>query len=359
MDAATPKDELDPFNEALGGTWAVDFRTWRVRWSDQARRLHGVQRSHTPTIWQALDFIEPADRPELFACALRCAQDNSPFEVEVGLCTAQGERKRVRITGFSLEGADGARAMHGTISRIGDRPEQEDDAAAVRELLTSVQEWELVGRGLRHELKGPLAVINAFAHVLARSEPELSAQGAHRLGRIRAAVLHMESLLEGLERFAPLATHTICRERVDMSEIANVCVSMLADAEPERAIDVRIQKDLVAMGDPHMLRLVVQNLISNAWKFTRGRDDARIEFDVEAESAGDASPVFVVRDNGAGFDMKDAPRVFTPFERLHSHDEYGGTGLGLAIVRRAIERHGGSVWTRAESGAGAAFFFQV
>ena len=169
----------------------------------------------------------------------------------------------------------------------------------------------------------------------------------------------MESLLEGLLQFTPLASHSPSDERVDLSAIAEECVALLRASEPQRQVDVTIQRNLVTRADPGLMRLVLQNLLSNAWKFTRPRPDARIAFEREPVEDAGAAPVFVVRDNGVGFEMVHAPRVFAPFERLHADEAFCGAGLGLAIVRRAVERQGGSVWVHAGEGEGARFYFQV
>ena len=144
---------------------------------------------------------------------------------------------------------------------------------------------------------------------------------------------------------------------VDMSALAEDVVAGLADADPGRAIDLRIEPGMRAQGDRTLLQNLLENLLGNAWKFTRDRDDARIEF--SSEMGDDQRPWFVVRDNGAGFDPDYASKLFKPFQRLHSQDEFPGHGIGLASVKRIIERHGGEIRAEGRPGQGAAFRFRL
>jgi signal transduction histidine kinase len=145
------------------------------------------------------------------------------------------------------------------------------------------------------------------------------------------------------------------RKRVDISELARDVLADLRDAHPERDIDVRIADGLTADGDAHLIRLVLVNLLGNAWKFTARSNPAVIEVD----GTGPDRSVFTIRDNGAGFDMRYAAKLFDPFQRLHSTSDFEGTGIGLAIVARIVHRHGGRIWAEGETGHGATFFFTL
>ncbi len=146
------------------------------------------------------------------------------------------------------------------------------------------------------------------------------------------------------------------RERVDLSGLARSVVAQLGLLEPERRVDVVVADGLEAEGDPHLLRLVLENLLGNAWKFTAREPEARIEFGALDEGGRTA---FYVRDNGVGFDMAYAHKLFAPFQRLHAATEFPGTGIGLATVHRVVARHGGRVWAVGEEGKGATFFFTL
>jgi light-regulated signal transduction histidine kinase (bacteriophytochrome) len=147
------------------------------------------------------------------------------------------------------------------------------------------------------------------------------------------------------------------RTPVDLSGLAHSVLADLRQAEPDRVVDVIIAEHLGTTGDQHLLRLVLVNLIGNAWKFTGRADPATIHFELSREDA--AERVFAVRDNGAGFNMDYAVKLFEPFQRLHGRGEFDGSGLGLAIVARILRRHGGRVWAEGEPGLGATFYFTV
>jgi light-regulated signal transduction histidine kinase (bacteriophytochrome) len=146
------------------------------------------------------------------------------------------------------------------------------------------------------------------------------------------------------------------RRHVDLSHLAREVVAELRRQEPERAIEIAIADGLETEVDARLMRIVLENLFGNAWKFTRRTAAPRIEFGVES---GEAGPIYHVRDNGAGFDMRYAEKLFRPFQRLHGEAEFPGTGIGLATIHRVIERHGGRIWTEAAIDQGATFFFTL
>jgi signal transduction histidine kinase len=155
---------------------------------------------------------------------------------------------------------------------------------------------------------------------------------------------------------ARLATQPLARQPVDLSQLAAFVLDDLRRGAPERHVEVMIEPGLRARGDPTLLRLVLENLLGNAWKYSAQVTRARVEF---GAATADGQRVFAVRDNGAGFDMRVADHLFGLFQRLHSAKDFPGTGVGLASVRRIVQRHGGEVWAESESGRGAAFFFTL
>lgn len=184
----------------------------------------------------------------------------------------------------------------------------------------------------------------------------LDAQGTDYLRRIRAASQRMAQLIDDLLELARLTRSEIRREPVDLSALARAVAVDLRKAQPERQVNFRIADGVIAEGDPRLLRVVLVNLFGNAWKFTANRPSATIEFSV---SRSDGTPAYVVRDDGAGFDMAYAGRLFGAFQRLHGASEFEGTGIGLATVQRIIHRHGGRVWAEGEVGKGATFSFTL
>jgi light-regulated signal transduction histidine kinase (bacteriophytochrome) len=146
-------------------------------------------------------------------------------------------------------------------------------------------------------------------------------------------------------------------ESVDLSALAREILGGLQRSQPERPVETRISTGLMAHGDPHLLRILLENLLSNAWKFTGKSPHSLIEFGIQG--GNDCRPVFYVRDNGAGFDMAYADKLFGAFQRLHAPSEFPGTGIGLATTQRIVNRHGGRVWTEAKTGEGATFYFTL
>ena len=166
----------------------------------------------------------------------------------------------------------------------------------------------------------------------------------------------LRELLDGLLRFAPLATLPMQHASVSLSHLASGAIDFLRARDPDREVTVHVEPGLVAWGDPGLLRLLVFNLVGNAWKFTAKVAQPKVT--VGAQRQGNET-VFFVADNGAGFDMAYADRLFAPFSRLHPDREYAGTGIGLTTVRRIVERHGGRIWADATVGQGATFFFTL
>lgn len=211
-----------------------------------------------------------------------------------------------------------------------------------------------------HDLRSPLNTIHAFSHLLIKAEGDhISSKGQHYLSRINAAAKQMGELIDGLLALAHLSREQFKSEPVDLSAIARLIASDCSEREPERQMQtqVQIQDGLRVSGDPRLLSAVLQNLLGNAWKFTSGQPLAHIEVGSQLDAQGDT--LFFVRDNGAGFDMAFAHKLFGTFERLHSPEEFAGSGIGLATVKRIIERHGGRVWAESRLNEGATFYFTL
>jgi len=164
----------------------------------------------------------------------------------------------------------------------------------------------------------------------------------------------MHLLIEDLLRLLQTSHGELRRTPVDLSRIANEVMDRLRADEPHRSVTVDIADGMIVAGDPRLLTLVIENLLSNAWKFTSKRDEATIQVGMQC---GDDGDVCFVRDNGAGFDAGSAGKLFTAFQRFHTMSEFEGTGLGLAIVQRILQRHGGRIWAESTVGAGATFYF--
>jgi len=210
---------------------------------------------------------------------------------------------------------------------------------------------------IAHDLRAPVRAINGFCEmVLKGSAGKLDLQTSGYLKRIVAGGQHLANLIDDLLGMARMSRQEIRRKAIDLSELAKTAVASLAQANPQRDVRVAIQPGMSANADPGLICAVLENLIGNAWKFTAKSPAARIDVGVED---GDGESVYFVRDNGAGFDMQYAHKLFAPFQRLHHAIEFEGTGIGLATVKKIIGRHGGRVWIESAIGVGTTIFFTI
>ena len=231
-------------------------------------------------------------------------------------------------------------------------------AARTRELSEANRELESFAYSVSHDLRAPLRGIEGFSRMLGERHADgLDATGRDYLDRVRKGTARMGELIDALLKLARIGRAEPDVADVDLSALAADVASGLGDAEPARRVAIHIQPGMHADGDRTLLHNLLENLLGNAWKFTRGRDDARVEF--RRETDADGRDWFVVRDNGAGFDPDYANKLFKPFQRLHSQDEFPGHGIGLASVKRIVERHGGEIEAESQPGQGATFRFTL
>ncbi|MBK1689920.1 sensor histidine kinase [Rubrivivax gelatinosus] len=209
-----------------------------------------------------------------------------------------------------------------------------------------------------HDLRAPIRVVEGFTRILKEDYGrQLDRLGNEHLDRVLGAAARMNHMIDSMLALAKLSQQPLARQPVDLSQLAAWVVDDLRrQSPPERRVDVEIEPGLVTRGDPTLLRLVLENLLGNAWKYSARNPKARIVF---ASQPHEGRVSFYVRDNGAGFDMRSADRLFGLFQRLHSASEFPGSGVGLASVRRIVRRHGGEVWAEAEPGRGATFHFTL
>jgi PAS domain S-box-containing protein len=220
------------------------------------------------------------------------------------------------------------------------------------------RELKTFNYSVSHDLRAPLRRVNGFVAALESAcGDELNAKGKELIVEIRAATEHMSALIQALLKLATLGRSELQCQQIDLSSLAHIVAADLQQGDPSRQVEVIIPEGIFATGDADLLRIVIDNLMGNAWKFTSLVDCARIEFGVTYPANKPAQ--YFVRDNGAGFDMRYADRLFGAFQRLHLEDEFPGTGIGLASVQRIIHRHGGRIWAESSLGHGATFYFDV
>ncbi len=311
----TPRDELDRINKALKA------------WEPVRVELVNYKKSGEP-FWLELEIVPIADDTGWYTHWVAVQRDIT-------------ERKQRQLQTLQLNA-------------------ELEDRVQVRtaQLEAANRELEAFSYSVSHDLRSPLNTVNGFGQLLQKSNADnLNDKGKHYLNRIRAGTQQMGELIEGLLSMAKMSRNALRPETVDLSAIALRVEQECREREPERPVALRVQPGLKVRGDPTLLLLVMQNLLSNAWKYTSKQPSAVIDVGATLNESGET--VYFVRDNGAGFDMAHADKLFGAFQRLHTPTDFAGTGVGLANVKRVVERHGGRVWAEGYLQAGATFFFTI
>ena len=227
-----------------------------------------------------------------------------------------------------------------------------------KELAGANKELEAFSYSIAHDLRAPLRAIDGYSHAILEDYAEdLPAEAQADLARVRKASQRMSTLIDELLGLSRITRRELLSAPVDLSALASEITADLQLDDTSRDVRVEIEGGLDVTGDPELLRLVLQNLLENAWKFTAQTEHASVELGRVGVANGHST--FAVRDNGAGFDMRYADKLFRPFERLHRHEEFSGTGVGLTTVARVLNRHGGKIWAESTPGEGASFFFDL
>jgi light-regulated signal transduction histidine kinase (bacteriophytochrome) len=231
----------------------------------------------------------------------------------------------------------------------------EELARANAELAQANRELEAFSYSVSHDLRAPLRTISAFTYALIEDFGDaIDDKARDHIRRVLAATARMSDLIDALLELSRISRTPIGRHRVDLSQLAAVVLDELARRDPTRAVRLDITPGLVIDADGRLMRILLDNLLGNAWKFTRHVAAPRIEVGMTGE---DERRALFVRDNGAGFDMAFAGKLFLPFQRLHTVAEFPGTGIGLASAQRILHRHGGEIWAEGRIDHGATFYF--
>ncbi|MEO7055469.1 MAG: ATP-binding protein [Caldimonas sp.] len=253
-----------------------------------------------------------------------------------------------------------AAALATWLSRRPARPSRETTSGAAAEDLED--DPESFGYIVSHDLRAPIRVVEGFTKIVKEDYAGvLDKLALDHLDRVLGAAARMNHMIDALLALSRLSSQPLVHVPVDLSQLAQDVVDELRRQSPERDVTIEIEPGLVAEGDPTLLRMVLENLLGNAWKYTGQTEAARIGFvrTVGETGQGSRGQSFTVHDNGAGFDMRFAARLFGVFQRLHSASEFPGTGVGLASVRRIVQRHGGEIRAEAEPDKGARFHFTL
>jgi PAS domain S-box-containing protein len=313
--------------------------------------------------------VHPEDFQRCMTVYLAAFVDRRDFRMEYRLRRADGQYRWILDTGRPRIAPDGT--FEGYIGSCIDITEMRDAHSELQHLNTELEdrvdrrtaelqhsnaELESFSYSVSHDLRAPLRAIDGFSALLETSEAPLADKERHALNRIRAGCRRMGDLIDGLLALSRLSRAELHSERVDLTGMAGILAEELRASAPQRAVEFVIAPGLVAAGDRRLLRVALGNLMSNAWKFTSRHPRAKIEVGSELR---EGSRAFFVRDDGAGFSMEFANKLFRPFQRLHREDEFEGTGIGLATVQRIVNRHGGRIWAEGKVDAGATFYFTL
>lgn len=339
------------------GTWDYLPNTNILELSESCKAIFGLEREAQVTYDSFIARVQPEDRETLAGAIQACLRGTLPVcDIEHRIVLPDGSTRWVTLKAkvITVHRPDGK----GTFPRlIGLAMDTTDKKDRMTRLQVANEALESFAYSASHDLRAPLRKIGIFTQRILESEQDrLTERGKGFFKRIQAASGHMNDLIEALLNLSLASRKALSIETLDLSRLATDIAEDLRSSEEERECRFDIQPGLSGQGDPELISTVLRNLLDNAWKYTRRRPAARIEFGVTRSSTGD---VYFVRDNGAGFDMKQAGRLFQPFQRFHSSDEFPGTGVGLGIVQRIIRRHRGRVWAESKPDQGATFFFTL
>ena len=363
----TEKMMVDTQGVAHLGTWEWDISQPTATWSDELYRIYGLTpETYSPSYEQYLTMVHDADRQRVIEATNRVFHDHVAYSHDERIFRPDGTLRYLHTWAFPVKDADGHLThLIGVCQDITDRAIAEEGvrqanlelesrvAERTRQLESALRDLEAYNSMVSHDLRAPLAVIQMAADMVLKVD---QAKVPGYVERIKRGVSTMSQLMDDLLAFARLGDAALQPRELDVTSLCNDIMGELRSPAPARDADVVVAPQLRCTADPMLFRLVLANLLGNAWKYTQKTSPARIE--VGAIERDGAAALFV-RDNGVGFDMAEYARLFAPFERLGSSTDFSGTGVGLATVQRILERHGGSIAAESQLGAGATFYVRM
>jgi PAS domain S-box-containing protein len=329
------------------------FNYYNRRWYQFTGRPEGIEGDASWT-----DVVHPDDQVECLERWHAATTSGDAYEIEYRLREKTGSYHWFLRRALPVRDAAGQiTRWFGTCTDIDSVKRTEEVLRRANvETVAANRELEAFSYSVAHDLRTPLRSIDGFSLAVLEDNPDLNERAKSDLGRVRAAAQRMAHLIDDLLSLSRVTRGEIHRELVNLTQLARAVGERLHEGDGERDVQLVVEEGLSVEGDPTLLASVVENLLGNAWKFTRDRPDARIVVGVVAK---DGQPAYFVRDNGVGFDMAYAGKLFGAFQRLHAAAEFPGTGIGLATVHRVIRRHGGETWAEGAVGRGATFFFTL
>lgn len=304
--------------------------------------------AYRPTFVKSMMMVPIRKGDPIGAIGVYWATRHKPTDSEVELLQALADSTSIAM--------DAVCVFTNLEMRVGERTDELKRRSSELERVN--RELEAFSYSVAHDLRTPLITLDGFCQMLdERARDVLDDTSREYLDCIRTAVARMHRLIEDLLALSKIVRTPMMKTTVDLSDIAREIAHRLQWTSPARRGKFVIEPGMIAVGDTGLLRIALDNLLSNAWKFTSRREEARIELTRTTEPSGERA--YVVRDNCAGFDPRYAGNLFGPFQRCHSQSEFPGTGIGLATVQRIVHRHGGRIWAHAEPDRGASFFFTL
>jgi PAS domain S-box-containing protein len=355
------------------GSWEEDLETGVERWTDEVFRILGLDPATSEPLVSTFDAtVHPDDLPaldEAFDGSLACGGEDHDWTFRI-LRRDSGETRWVRDRCRYIKDETGAPVRRlGTLQDVTEYQRAQEEIAALNadlerrverrtaDLQAVNRELESFAYAVSHDLRAPLRSIDGFGHILIEDyAEELDDDGRRHLEHIRTSAQMMGELIDQLLQLSRQSRVEMRLDDIDLSSLVREVAGELEAAEPERTVEIEIAPDMRTHADPALTRVVLANLLGNAWRFTSRHESARVEV---GELGSGGEKVFFVRDDGAGFDMAHADKLFGAFQRLHTPGQFEGTGIGLATVQRIVRRHGGRVWAEGAVEQGATFYFTL
>ena len=353
------------------GNWQWTVATDTVKWSEELFHIDGRDPDlPAPSFAEMSSCYTPESWQRLSAVVAKTLQSGESYELDLEMVRADGTTRHTSARGEATYDAGGKIVgLHGTVQDVTDRKRAEDEirrlnaelekrvVSRTAQLAAVTAELEAFAYSASHDLRAPLRTIDGFsAMVMEDAADAIGPEDVRHLQRVREAAQRMGRLIDDLLGLSRVARRDLIREQVDVSALAREVADELLAEHEAKVVEVVIAPDMVADADPRLLRVILRNLLDNAWKFTAKHETARVEVGV---TDADGERAFFIRDDGAGFDPEHAEHLFGAFQRLHAAGEFEGDGIGLAMVQRLVNRHGGRAWAEGQVEKGATFFFTL
>ena len=365
------KDELLLLTGEMAkvGGWEFDAGTLKGAWTDEVAYIHDLDPSKATNVELGTSFYYGESKEKITKALEEVISQGKPYDLELELISAKGIKKWVRTRGFPVIEENKVVKVRGIFQDITEMKNTQEEIIKLNTELESrvnyrtiqledaMKELESFSYSVSHDLRAPLRGIDGWSLALVEDyKDKLDENGLRYLSRVREETQKMGQLIDDLLQLSRVSRSEMSKSKVDLSSLAMNIAKKLQQSEPHRKVKFSIQHGIIVKGDAALLEAALSNLIQNSWKFTSTKENAHIDFStIDNEN----NPVYSIKDNGVGFDMTYASKLFGAFQRLHKTSEFPGTGIGLATVKRIIHRHGGHIWALSEIGKGATFYFTL